>query len=136
MASKRPKARKERLSRDVEALVDTDEEDAGHEDGLITPPPRKRKTTSLDDFDFDSPIADSLKAALASPTEGPVVFTLYFKCEGSVRQPIGFGMYNTMKIRLELLQFVALEEGHFQPFFLNNDIIATRRVSNAVQCVL
>lgn len=99
-------------------------------DGFLTPTRLGRAETKLDDFDFDTADNDGLKALVASPTDGPVIVTVYFQCRDGRRQPIGFGMYNTLKIRHDLASFVALESGHKQPFYLNMDILANRRVSS------
>ena len=81
-------------------------------------------------FSASSDVLTPIAKAMKKQTSGPVTFTLYFKAvRPGVNVPLGFGMFNTLDIRADLQQFVALEGGHHQPFFINEDILSKRRVS-------
>lgn len=112
---------------DYEASKEADSE--GAED-CKSPGHDESSAIRLDDFDFEADEADTeeLRALVASPTDGPVIVTVYYQLKSGRRQPIGFGMFNTKNIRQEILRFEASADAHFAPFYINPDILANRKV--------
>jgi|SRR5690554_2146467 len=132
MATKRQKTRAQvQAFHETEAAneIEANKEAEGAED-RETPTNDGSPTVQLDDFDFEADEEDTeeLRALVASPTDGPVIVSVYYQRKSGRRQPIGFGMFNTKNIRQEILRFEASADAHFAPFYINQDILANRKV--------
>lgn len=96
---------------------------------------KKRKandifTAEFGDLDFkpDEELLTPMKKEIKRHTNHAVTLTVYYRVvKNGSRVPLGFGLSNSRDIREELTNFVALEEGHYKPFFINEDILSKRR---------
>ena len=71
--------------------------------------------------------SSALSVAMRRRRGDPVVITVFMKvpARGSAFA-LGFSMENGKDVKDEMLKLLALSEGHFQPFFINDNILSRR----------
>lgn len=75
------------------------------------------------DFSPSAEVSAEISATLKRRQAEPVRLVLFTKAD---RVPLGFAMVNTIAVREEMLKFLALPDGHGEPFFINDDVLARK----------
>lgn len=71
-----------------------------------------------------------LSSAMKRRRGDPIILTVFMKVpRRGTAFAIGFAMQNTKEVKDDLLRVQALPGGHFQPFFINDDVLAKRAPS-------